>query len=152
MARARSVLDARLLRVLRISTLHPHHDRVDCRPHLSVIVAAAMNGFAPPGGMPFPPPGGMPAPAPAWKSAKAADGKIYYFNSITNVTQWTKPEELFTPEERGTVGTDWQILEHEGKPYWAHKETKETTWTPPAEVKQNMERMAKLAPPIPPPP
>lgn len=101
--------------------------------------------------MPFPLPGGVPAPAPAWKSTTAADGRIYYYNSITNVTQWTKPEELMTAEERGTIGTDWQILEHEGKQYWAHKETKETTWEAPAEVKQNMDRAAKLAPPMPPP-
>ncbi|KAL5420856.1 hypothetical protein PMIN04_006103 [Paraphaeosphaeria minitans] len=109
-----------------------------------------MNGYvAPPNGMPFPPPGGMPLPPPAWKSVTTPEGKTYYFNALTNVTQWTKPEELMTPEERATVGTDWQILEYNGKPYWAHKETQETTWEPPAEVKQNMDRVARPPPPGP---
>jgi pre-mRNA-processing factor 40 len=91
----------------------------------------------------------MPPASTTWKSTKTTEGKTYYFNTITSVTQWTKPEELMTAEERATVGTDWQVLDHNGKQYWAHKETKQTTWEPPAEVKQNMERLTKPPPPAP---
>jgi hypothetical protein len=34
-----------------------------------------------------------------WQEAKAQDGKIYYYNVQTKVTQWTKPVELMTPAE-----------------------------------------------------
>jgi pre-mRNA-processing factor 40 len=31
---------------------------------------------------------------PVWSAATAADGREYYFNRLTNVTQWDKPDEL----------------------------------------------------------
>jgi hypothetical protein len=34
-----------------------------------------------------------------WQEAKAQDGKIYYYNVQTKVTQWTKPVELMSPAE-----------------------------------------------------
>ena len=32
-----------------------------------------------------------PALPPNWRSAKAADGKEYYFNELTGETSWTFP-------------------------------------------------------------
>ena len=50
---------------------------------------AIMNGFA-----------GVPAtPAPLWQEARNNDGRVYYYNTQTKVTQWTKPLELMTPAE-----------------------------------------------------
>lgn len=110
-----------------------------------------MNGFAPPNGMPFPPPGGMPPPARnTWRATTTADGRTYYYNSETNVTQWTKPEELKSNEERATEGTEWQMHEANGKPYWAHSVTKQTRWDPPPEVQEKLDRMVQ--PPRPGPP
>lgn len=47
-------------------------------------------------GMPghFPPPGGA-----TWTEHRTPDGRVYYYNPLTKVTQWTKPEEMMTPAE-----------------------------------------------------
>jgi hypothetical protein len=42
--------------------------------------------------------GHAPAP-PLWQEACNADGRVYYYNTITKATQWTKPEDLMTPAE-----------------------------------------------------
>jgi pre-mRNA-processing factor 40 len=34
-----------------------------------------------------------------WQEARNSDGRVYYYNTITKATQWTKPEELMTPAE-----------------------------------------------------
>jgi pre-mRNA-processing factor 40 len=40
------------------------------------------------------------APVPAlWSEARNADGRVYYYNTVTKATQWTKPEELMTAAE-----------------------------------------------------
>lgn len=57
-----------------------------------IATIATMNGM----GMPFPQPGVAAAP---WQEHRTADGRLYYYNGITKVTQWTKPEELMTPAE-----------------------------------------------------
>jgi len=104
-----------------------------------------MNGFAPP----------MPVAQGAemrWKIATANDGRKYYFDPSTRETRWSKPEELMEPNERATVGTSWDILDHNGRSYWAHKETKQTTWEMPDEVRANMDRIQNNAPPLRPPP
>lgn len=39
-------------------------------------------------------------PAPVlWQEARNADGRVYYYNTITKATQWTKPEDLMSPAE-----------------------------------------------------
>lgn len=42
----------------------------------------------------FPPPGGA-----TWTEHRTPDGRVYYYNAMTKVTQWTKPEEMMTPAE-----------------------------------------------------
>jgi WW domain len=34
-----------------------------------------------------------------WQEARNADGRVYYYNTITKATQWNKPDELMTPAE-----------------------------------------------------
>lgn len=41
-------------------------------------------------------PSAMP---PIWQEARTADGRPYYYNVQTKVTQWTKPVELMNPME-----------------------------------------------------
>lgn len=41
-------------------------------------------------------PYGQPA---TWQEHRTPDGRSYYYNASTKVTQWTKPEELMTPAE-----------------------------------------------------
>ncbi len=36
---------------------------------------------------------------PLWSEARNADGRVYYYNTVTKATQWTKPEDLMTPAE-----------------------------------------------------
>lgn len=40
-----------------------------------------------------------PPPSALWQEARNAEGRVYYYNTITKATQWTKPEELMTPVE-----------------------------------------------------
>ena len=62
-----------------------------------------MNGMS----APFAPPGS------AWSEHRTPDGRVYYYNSLTKVTQWTKPEELMTPVEVRTLigkrNLGWQL-------------------------------------------
>jgi hypothetical protein len=55
----------------------------------SRAVAKTMNGM----NAPFAPPGA------AWQEHRTADGRVYYYNPLTKVTQWTKPEDLMSPAE-----------------------------------------------------
>lgn len=40
-----------------------------------------------------------PPAVPLWQEARNTEGRVYYYNTITKATQWTKPEELMTPVE-----------------------------------------------------
>lgn len=42
---------------------------------------------------------GHAAPPVLWQEARNADGRVYYYNTITKATQWNKPEELMTLAE-----------------------------------------------------
>lgn len=43
---------------------------------------------------------GQPPPAAsAWQEYRSADGRVYYYNAMTKVTQWTKPEDMMSPVE-----------------------------------------------------
>jgi WW domain len=44
-----------------------------------------MNGFAPQPGL--------------WQEASSADGRVYYYNTQTKATQWTKPLDMMTSAE-----------------------------------------------------
>ncbi len=49
-------------------------------------------------GKPFVAMNGVPVQG-VWQEARAADGRVYYYNTATKATQWTKPETLMTPQE-----------------------------------------------------
>lgn len=66
-------------------------------------------GFPPampyPGAMPGYPPYQQPSAAAAaakpksdWSEHDGPNGRKYYYNSVTKVSSWHKPEELMTPE------------------------------------------------------
>ena len=42
---------------------------------------------------------GHAAPPVLWQEARNPEGRVYYYNTITKATQWTKPEDLMTPAE-----------------------------------------------------
>lgn len=43
-------------------------------------------------------------PPGLWQEARNADGRVYYYNTQTKATQWTKPIELMTPAEVRSPG------------------------------------------------
>src|SRR5690348_3203108 len=53
-----------------------------------------------------------------WKEAKTPDGKVYYYNTMTNETTWKKPDDLKTPAERGASDQWKEYKTPEGKPYY----------------------------------
>jgi pre-mRNA-processing factor 40 len=42
--------------------------------------------------------GGAPS---LWSEARNPEGRVYYYNTVTKATQWTKPEEMMTAAEVG---------------------------------------------------
>lgn len=72
---------------------------------------------------------GQPNP---WQEYKSPDGRVYYYNSITKATQWTKPEELMGPAERALANQPWKEYTAEGgRKYWYNTETKQSSWEMP---------------------
>lgn len=55
----------------------------------TISSACMMNSFAPP----------FPQPASAWQEHKTPEGRAYYYNNATKVTQWTKPEDMMSTAE-----------------------------------------------------
>ena len=42
---------------------------------------------------------GVAASPGLWSEARNAEGRVYYYNTVTKATQWVKPAELMTPAE-----------------------------------------------------
>jgi len=42
---------------------------------------------------------GIAGPPGLWQEARNTDGRVYYYNTQTKATQWTKPIELMLPAE-----------------------------------------------------
>ncbi|ROV91249.1 hypothetical protein VPNG_09701 [Cytospora leucostoma] len=82
-----------------------------------------MNGI----NIPIPQPG-----AAVWQEHRTADGRTYYYNSVTKVTQWTKPEDIMSPAERALANQPWKEYTAEGgRKYWYNTETKTSSWEMP---------------------
>ena len=75
---------------------------------------------------------------PNWKKAKDKDGKVYYFNSVTQVRQYTTPRKL----PKG-----WQEALHKdsGRVYYVHKATRKTTFAFPQESEGDAENEEEAA-------
>ena len=63
---------------------------------------------------------------PNWKKAKDKDGKVYFFNSVTQVRQYTTPRPL-------PKGWTEALHKDSGRVYYVHKATRKTTFTCPRE-------------------
>ncbi|KAL9631516.1 MAG: hypothetical protein Q9204_004199, partial [Flavoplaca sp. TL-2023a] len=82
--------------------------------------------------------------ASIWSQAES-NGRVYYYNTVTKATQWTKPEDLMTPSERALANQPWkQHTSPEGRPYWYHGETKQTTWEMPEVYKNALAQSSQL--------
>ncbi|CAG8524749.1 5350_t:CDS:10 [Paraglomus occultum] len=79
-----------------------------------------------------------------WTEHTSADGRRYYYNTLTKQSSWDKPEELKTPEERALGTCQWKEFTADGgRKYYYHAGTKETTWDMPAEYKEFLETLEK---------
>lgn len=71
-------------------------------------------------------------PPGSWQEHKTPDGRAYYYNALTKVTQWTKPEDMMTPAERALSNQPWKEYSAEGgRKYWYNTETKQSSWEMP---------------------
>ena len=67
-----------------------------------------------------------------WKEAKDANGRVYYYNSLTKKSTWEKPKELVSEEEQLLRENGWRAAKtKEGKVYYYNPATRETSWTIP---------------------
>ncbi|CAL5224177.1 g6817 [Coccomyxa viridis] len=94
--------------------------------------------------------------ASAWIAHKAADGQVYYYNTLTNESSWEKPKDYagdvskasaqLTPVSTQPVkGTDWsEVVCADGRKYYFNGSTQETSWTAPPEVKAVLGKKAQL--------
>ncbi|KAF2272560.1 uncharacterized protein EI97DRAFT_504103 [Westerdykella ornata] len=73
-----------------------------------------------------------------WQEAKTADGKIYFYNTVTQETTWSKPVELMTENEAYEAA--------DGRTYWHNEQTNETTWDMPQAVADNLKKNRAQAP------
>ena len=48
--------------------------------------------------------------AALWSQASTPEGRVYYYNTQTKATQWTKPSELMTPAEVGEPHPRFQSM------------------------------------------
>lgn len=77
----------------------------------------------------------------AWQVHTGPDGKIYYYNVVTQQSTWEKPVELQNPYDRALAQSSWREYTAEGGvKYWYNVVTKQSVWEPPEEVKAIAER------------
>lgn len=72
-----------------------------------------------------------------WSEHTAPDGRVYYYNSETKVSTWSKPDELKSKTELLLNKCPWKEHKNaDGKPYYYNSETKESTWSMPSELEE----------------
>lgn len=79
-----------------------------------------------------------------WESLTDPEGRTYYFNSKTNETSWTLPDEPGSSKWK-EYSTD------DGKQYYYNETTGETTWEMPQELKKEdpvIEKVEAVTPPV----
>ncbi|CDH54776.1 predicted protein [Lichtheimia corymbifera JMRC:FSU:9682] len=79
----------------------------------------------------------IPPSGPVWREHQNAQGKKYWFNTVTRQSTWEKPEELLTPEEKALMSCPWKEYKTpEGKTYYSNTQTKESRWVIPEDYKE----------------
>ncbi|VUZ52659.1 unnamed protein product [Hymenolepis diminuta] len=87
------------------------------------------------------------APKTTWTEHTSHDGRKYYYNTVTKVTTWDKPEELKSTSEKAISDCPWkEFIADNGNPYYYNSETKESVWTKPQAL-IDAEQRASAVPP-----
>ncbi|KKA29126.1 hypothetical protein TD95_002333 [Thielaviopsis punctulata] len=85
--------------------------------------------------------------AGSWQAHTSAEGRTYYHNAVTGVTQWEKPEDLMTPSERALANQPWKEYTADGgRKYWYNTETKQSSWEMPEVYKRALGVQASSIP------
>lgn len=72
----------------------------------------------------------------SWNEVQTVDGRVYFYDSATHLSQWEKPDELKDIEERAIASTDWKEYKiWDGRTYFHNSRTKCSVWAVPPEVK-----------------
>eukprot|EP01029_Cantina_marsupialis_P006029 TRINITY_DN165661_c0_g1_i2.p1 TRINITY_DN165661_c0_g1~~TRINITY_DN165661_c0_g1_i2.p1 ORF type:complete len:960 (-),score=414.83 TRINITY_DN165661_c0_g1_i2:3965-6802(-) len=84
------------------------------------------------------------AKSSVWTEHKAPTGRIFYFNKLTSVSTYEKPDELKTEEEKALV-CDWQEFEGEGgKKYYHNAKLSKSVWEMPEELKEYRRKLDEV--------
>lgn len=79
-----------------------------------------------------------------WTEHKAADNRVYYYNTVTRQSAWEKPDELKSPAELLLSQCPWKEYKSEsGKIYFHNVHTKESRWTIPKELEDLKSKIAE---------
>ncbi|KAK6626815.1 hypothetical protein RUM44_009292 [Polyplax serrata] len=79
-----------------------------------------------------------------WTEHKSPDGRTYYYNTITKLSFWEKPDELKTPTELLLSRCPWKEYKSDtGRTYYHNVNTKESRWTIPEELQELKDKIAK---------
>ncbi|KAG9284653.1 hypothetical protein G9A89_004695 [Geosiphon pyriformis] len=82
------------------------------------------------------------SPASVWTEHSSPDGRKYYYNTITKLSSWDKPDELKTSEERALGSCHWkEFTAKDGRKYYHNSVTSESKWDMPQEYKEFLERL-----------
>jgi pre-mRNA-processing factor 40 len=90
-------------------------------------------------------------PNQPWREHTTENGRVYFYNTQTKITQWNKPEPLMTPAELALSKQPWKSYFTEaGKEYWYNTITKQSVWEQPQEYKEALNQGSSI--PARPPP
>ncbi|CAI4045006.1 hypothetical protein SKDZ_11G1950 [Saccharomyces kudriavzevii ZP591] len=83
-----------------------------------------------------------------WKEAKDANGRVYYYNTLTKKSTWEKPTQLVSKQEQLLQENGWRAAKTaEGKVYYYNTTTRKTSWAIPIFEKKT-EDIAKKEPDV----
>lgn len=81
--------------------------------------------------------GGTGGSEQGWSEHQTGDGRKFFHNEETGVSQWEKPDSLMTDSERIVNSTAWkQYRIWDGRIFYHNKETKVSCWSMPPELRK----------------
>jgi len=89
-----------------------------------------------------------------WEIYYTNDDRCYYYNKVTKVTQWEKPEELYENQKNiisnnnnnEILTSSWMEFNSQetNEKYYYNTITNETTWNVPEEYKNSQEKTKRI--------
>jgi pre-mRNA-processing factor 40 len=80
-----------------------------------------------------------------WKEHSSPEGIPYWFNTVSKVSTWEKPESIWKPEDRIIAACMWkEYTAPNGYKYYHSSATLVTTWEKPKEFKEMLEKVHRI--------